>query len=310
MTAELSPRTQHIAEIFDPSKPVSISKLVYLSDLSKEELKFLEEIWANTDVSRRHQIISQLVHLSEVDVKLDFSGVFVSCLHDTDATIRSQAVAGLDGEENYTIITPLLQALKEDNSTEVRAATAVALGKFALLCELGKLPTHFTDKIYTALLDVWDNKAEATVLKRRVLEAISPFNLPRVRELIEQAYHSNDIKLKASAIYAMGRNCDSAWLNFLLAELNNEEAEMRYEVANALGELCAEEAVPYLIQLVKDKDNQVQEAAIKSLGEIGGEQAKQALIKMTKDPQIRIREAAKSALKEVLFCEDPLSPQH
>lgn len=309
MAAELSPRMQHIAEIFDPGKPLASSKLVYLSDLSNEELKFLEEIWANADASRRHQIISQLVHLSEVDVKLDFSGVFVLCLHDTDATIRTQAVAGLDGEENYTLITPLLHALKEDSSAEVRAATAVALGKFALLCELGKLPTHFKEKIYTALLNAWGTKVEATLVKRRALEAISPSNLPRVRELIEQAYHSNDIKLKASAIYAMGRNCDSTWLNILLAELNNDEAEVRYEVANACGELGSEEAVSLLIKLTKDKDNQVQEAAIKALGEIGGEEAKQALIKLTKNPQPRIREAAKSALKEVHFCEDPLSLQ-
>ncbi len=309
MAAELSPRMQQIAEIFDSSKPIVSSKLVYLSDLNSDELKFLEEFWVNADVSRRRQIISQLVHLSEVDVKLDFSGVFVLCLHDTDTTIRTQAVAGLDGEENYTLITPLLHALKEDSSAEVRAATAVALGKFALLCELGKLPTYSTGKIYPALLDVWDNKLETAVVKRRALEAISPFNLPRVKELIEQAYNSNDTKLKASAIYAMGRNCDSAWLNTLLAELNNDEAEIRYEAANACGELSSEEAVPHLIKLTEDEDNQVQEAAIKALGDIGGEQAKQALRKLMKNPQPRIREAAKSALKEVHFCEDPLSLQ-
>ena len=309
MAAELSPRTQHIAEIFDSSKSIVSSKLVYLSDLNSEELKFLEELWADADVSRRHQIISQLVHLSEVDVKLDFSGVFVLCLHDTDATIRTQAVAGLDGEENYTLITPLLHALKEDSSAEVRAAAAVALGKFAILCELGRLPTHFTGKIYTALLDVWDNKSEPVVVKRRALEAISPFNLPRVRELIEQAYNSNDTKLKASAIYAMGHNCDSAWLNTLLAELNSDEAEIRYEAANACGKLSSEEAVPHLIKLTEDEDNQVQEASINALGKIGGEQAKQALSKLAKNRQPRIREAAKSALKEVYFCEDPLSLQ-
>ncbi|UCH51846.1 MAG: HEAT repeat domain-containing protein [Chloroflexota bacterium] len=309
MTAELSPRMQQIAEIFDSGKSIVSSKLVYLSDLNSEELKFLEELWAITDVPRRHQIISQLVHLSEIDVKLDFNGVFVLCLHDTDATIRTQAVAGLNGEDNYNLITPLLQALKEDTSAEVRAETAVALCKFALLCELGKLPSHFTDKIYTALLDVWDKKLEDVVVKRRALEAISPFNLPRVRELIEQAYNSNDTKLKASAIYAMGRNCDPVWLNTLLAELNSGEAEIRYEAANACGELSSEEAVPHLIKLTEDEDNQVQEAAIKALGEIGGEQAKQALIKLMKKRQPRIREAAKSALKEVYFCEDPLSLQ-
>jgi hypothetical protein len=69
MAAEPSPRIQQIAEIFDPSKPVVNSKLVYLSNLYNEELKLLKELWVNTDASRHHQIISQLVHLSEVDGK-------------------------------------------------------------------------------------------------------------------------------------------------------------------------------------------------------------------------------------------------
>lgn len=305
MAAESSPRIQHITEIFDSSKPVASSKLVYLSDLSSEELKFLKEIWTNADAARRHQVISQLVHLSEVDFRLDFSGVFVFCISDPDETLRIQAMTGLDGEEKYLLINPLLRALKEDNSAKTRAAAATALGKFALLGELGKLPTHYKNKIYTALLDVLGNKVEAAEVRRRSLEAVSPFNLPRVKELIEQAYHTDDVKLKSSAIYAMGRNCDSAWLPILMTELNSNEAEMRYEAANACGELGAEEAVPHLLKLIKDEDYQVQEAAIKALGQIGGEQAKQALKKLAKNPQPRIRQAVKSALEEIHFCEDP-----
>jgi HEAT repeat protein len=240
-------------------------------------------------------------------LRLDFSGVFVFCLSDPDETIRIQATTGLDGEENYLLITPLLRALKEDNSAEVRAAAAVALGKFALLGELGKLPTQYKNKIYTTLLEVLDNDVEAAGVRRRVLEAVSPFNLPRVRELIEQAYHTDDIEIKAGAIYAMGRNCDPAWLATLMAELNSSEAEIRYEAANACGELGAEEAVPHILKLIKDEDCQVQEAAIEALGKIGGEQAKQALNKLAKNPQPRIRQVAKSALEEIRFCEDPLS---
>ena len=127
MTAKSSLRMHHIAEIFDSSKPLNNAQLVYLSDLDNEELKFLGEVWTSADTSRRHQVISQLVHLSETDFKLDFSGVFTLCLHDPDETVRTQAISGLDGEENYLLITPLLHTLKEDGSDEVRAATAVAL---------------------------------------------------------------------------------------------------------------------------------------------------------------------------------------
>ena len=307
MAAELPSYKQRIAEIFDSNEPLLNSKLVYLSDLSGEELKFLEQAWAKADAQRRHQVISQLIHLSEADLKLDFSSIFVFCLCDPDETVRTQAIVGLEAEENYLFINPLVQSLKQDSSDKVRAAAAMALGKFAMLGELGELSTHYTDKVYTALLEVLDNKTEAVEVKRRALEAIAPLNLPRVKEFIEEAYHSNDVELKASAICAMGRNCDSRWLTTLLAELSSNEAGIRYEAANACGELGANEAVPYLIRLVRDEDAQVQEAAIKALGEIGSEEAKQALNKLAESPQPRIRQAAKSALKELHFCEDSLS---
>jgi HEAT repeat protein len=309
MPAELSPNLHDIAEIFDKNKPVNNAKLAYLSTLNSDELRFLTEIWTNTDLSRRQEIISQLVHLSEVDFSLDFSGVFVLALRDPDETIRIKAIAGLDGEDKHLLIKPLVHALKEDASAKVRAAAAIALGKFALQGELGNLPSHYSEKVHNSLLEVLDNKTESTEVKRRALEAISPFSLPRVKELIETAYRSDDIKLKASAIYAMGRNCDLTWLPAVLAELNSSEVEIRYEAAGACGELGAEEAVPFLIDMAENEDRQVQEAAIKSLGEIGNEQAKQALDKLAKNPQPGIRDAAKSALKEIQYCEDPLSLQ-
>lgn len=307
MAAELPSYKQRIAEIFDSNEPLLNSKLVYLSDLSGEELKFLKQAWAKADAQRRHQVISQLVYLSEADLKLDFSSIFVFCLSDPDEAVRAQAIVGLEAEENHLFINPLVQSLKQDGSDKVRAAAATALGKFAMLGELGELSTHYTDKVYTALLEVLDNKTEAVEVKRRALEAIAPLNLPRVKESIQEAHHSNDVKLKASAIYAMGRNCDSLWLTALLTELSSDQAEIRYEAANACGELSAEQAVPYLTRLIKDEDAQIQKAAIKALGEIGGEEAKQTLNKLARSPQRQIRQAAESALKELHFCEGPLS---
>jgi HEAT repeat protein len=309
MPAELSPRLSSIAEISDSGKSVNRAKLIYLSALNSEELEFLAETWTKTDLGRRQEIISQLVHLSEDDFKLDFSGVFVLFLSDPDETIRAQAVAGLDGEDNYLLIKPLVRALKEDSSAKVRAAAATALGKFALQGELGNISGSYREKVYNSLLEVLDNKTELTEVKHRALEAIAPFGLPRVKELIEAAYHTDDIKLRASSVYAMGRNCDLAWLPTLLAELNSQEAAIRYQAAVACGELGSEEAVPHLVETIENEDQQVQEAAIIALGEIGSEQAEQALDKLTKSTQPGIRDAAKSALKEIQHCEDPLSLQ-
>lgn len=304
MVKEPIPLEQTIAEILDPDKPLTNARLTCLSDLNNEELELLRQAWSDVDVMRRRQVMSQLIHLSEVDFKLDFSSIFISCLADSDETIRTQAIDGLEIEEDYRFINPLLKSMREDSSVRVRAAAAIALGKFTLSGELGELSTDYTNKIYSALLDILDNKTESTEVKSRALEAIAPLSLPRIIELITEAYHTGNFKLKASAIHAMGRNCNPRWLNILLTELNSNEAEIRYVAANACGELGADEAVPHLIKLIKDEDDQVQEAAIGALGVIGGEQAEQILRKLAQDTHERIRQAAKSALEEIHFCED------
>lgn len=309
MSTDSSERMHYISEILDSSLIINNAKLATLSCLNSEEAEFLTELWHDADLDRRRDIISQLVHLNEVDLRLDFSSVFVLSLHDTDEEIRMHAAEGLKGEDNYLLIKPLIKALKEDTSVKVRAAAAMALRELALQGELGNLPTYYRENLYNSLLEVLNDKSEPTEVVRRALEAISPFSLPQVRELIEAAYHTDDIKLKASAIYAMGRNCDLAWLPTLLVELNNDQAEIRYGAAAACGELGAEEAVPHLLDMVTDKDDHVKEAVIKALGEIGNETAKRALRELAKNPQPLIRDAANSALKGIQFCENPLSAE-
>lgn len=306
MPGELSPMKRQIADILDPGKTLTSSKMVSLSNLNTEEIEFLTKKWPDTDLQHRREIISQLAHLSEVDLKLNFSAVFILSLSDTDEEIRTQAAVGLEAEDNYLLLNPLLKALKVDTSVKVKSAVAVTLGKFALQGELGNIPSHYSEKVYRALLEVLNKTGEPIDVKRRALEAISPFSRTEVKDLIEAAYNTDDIKLKASAVFAMGRNCDLAWLPTLLIELNSDRAEIRYEAAGALGELGAEKAVPRLIDAVSDKDERIREAAIKALGEIGTETAKQALNRLVKSSEPTIRDAAESALREIQFCEDPL----
>ena len=308
MTKEPSLQKQEIFDIFDDSKALTNSRLINLSNLNDEGLDFLKQAWAKADTERRRKVVASLVHLSETDLALDFSRTFIFCLADADEATRAQAIAGLEAEENPMFIAPLLRALK-DASAKVRAAAAMALGAFALQGELGELSSPYVDKIYTALLEVLDNEEESMEVQRRALEAISPLSVSRVKELIEKAYHSGDVKLKASAVYAMGRNSDPVWLTPLIAELSNTETEIRYEAASACGEIGDEKAVPHLIKLARDSDIQVQQAAMKALGEIGGEEAKQVLEKLSKSTNAQTRETAKASLKELLFCEDPLSPE-
>lgn len=306
MRQEAASNKKHIVATLDPTELLVPSKLIHLSNLNESDLDFLKQSWAITSTERRRQVISQLVKLSQTNFRVNFSEIFFYCLYDPDAQVRTEAVAGLADEENYRHISPLIQLLARDSSAEVKEAAVVALGKFAVLGEMGKLSDASTNEVYQALLAVLDDKSAGSELQCLALEAIAPLNLPRVPDLIKAAYRSKGSERKLCALRAMGRNCYEPWLSILVRELDSDNAEVRYEAAHAISELGAEEALPYLVRLSADKDSRVQESAIRGLAEIGSEEARQALNKLASSPQQRVSQAARAALKELIFDEEPL----
>lgn len=298
---------RYLAEISDNNRPLVFSKLANLSGLSPEELRLFLEAWAGMDIGRRRQIASQLVELAEGNCKLNFDDIFLACLHDRDEIVRVRSIEGLWECEHRSLIDRLITLLREDSKELVRAAAAIALGKFAMLAELEKLRPEDGAKVENALLAVIDDQKERIEVKRRAIEAIAPLNRPREKEIIQQAYESDDDRMRVSAIYAMGRNSDPAWMPTLVSELGSTDAEMRFEAAAACGELGDEGAVPHLVRLIDDLDSQVQLSAITALGQIGGSEAEAALLECLNHPNEHIRQAAGEAMEELVFDKDPFS---
>ena len=298
---------KYLAELCDESKPLVSPKLANLSALSPEEQRLFLEAWAKMGFKRRRQIASRLVELAEENFKLNFDDTFLTCLQDPDEIVRVKSIEGLWECENRYLIDPLITMLREDSKESVRAAAAIALGKFAMLAELGKLRPDEGAKVERALLDVIDDQEEQLEVRRRAIEAIAPLSLPKVTEIIQQAYQSDDPRIRVSAIYAMGRNSDPAWLPMLVKELSSPDAEIRFEAAGACGELGEESAMPHLARLIHDLDSQVQLSAIAALGQIGGSEAEAALQECLNHPNEHIRQAAGEALEELGLGKDPFS---
>ena len=296
-----------IADLSNLDKPVLNSKLVDLSDLNSEELGLLEKAWTTIELKRRRRIMNRLVELAEDNPELNFDVIFKSRLKDEDAGVRSKAMEGLWENEESSMIDPLIKLLNEDSSAQVQEAAALALGKFTMLAAFGKLRSYHADKIAKNLFAVLEDKGKPIEIRRRALEAVAPLDLVPVKEVIIEAYQSDNPRLKTSAVYAMGKNCNLSWLPILLDELNSVDSEMRYEAASACGELGEEEAVPHLIKLIGDSDIEVQLAAIQALGKIGGSKAKNCLKVCLNNPSKAIRQAAQQALNQLKIEEDPLS---
>jgi HEAT repeat protein len=290
---------QIISDLAKPEKPVTNSSLADLSNISNEELNYFNQIWSEIETDRRRKIISRLLELAEENFELNFDSIFKSCLKDKDSEIRAKAIEGLWENEETTLITPFIRMLNEDSSEIVQAAAAKALSKYAMLAELKKLGPFSSNRVSEALVAILADKNKPKEVWRRALEAAAPLSLPEIRKAINEAYQSNDARLRISAIYAMGRNCDSSWLPILIKELANPAADVRYEAAGSCGEICDEEAVPHLIKLSLDRDADVQQAAILALGKIGGNKAKAYLMKCAKSTDEIVSEAAEQALKQI-----------
>ena len=296
----LSPIEEIITDIADSDKPLLNSSLADLSNIIREDLNFLKEVWPTIKPERRRQIVSRLVEFAEGNFELDFDSIFKDCLSDQDAEVRSKAIEGLWENEEPSLIKKLIDLMEQDNSKLVQATAAKGLGKFAMLAEQQKLRPAYTSKIYQSLLAVVNDRIKPIEVKRRALEAIAPLDSPEVEKVIGEAYRSSDHRLRVSSIYAMGKNGNPSWLSILLDETGSPDPEIRYEVARACGELGEEEAVPNLIELATDPDVEVQLAAIEALGHIGGTEAKNFLEQCLDDPNETVQQATEQVLEDLL----------
>lgn len=280
-------------------KSVPVKTLINLSDLSSAEVKLFKETWKEIEVERRREVIGELIALARGNATLNFDRVFLSCFSDSDAQVRTKAIEGLWECEDCSIIPALIERLMTDKEDAVRTAAASALGRFALLGELRKVHSRHIAKIGDLLFKIIDAKGEDVELRGRAMEAIASVNLTGVKKLIYKAYHGEDPALRASALRAMGLNCDPVWLPILIKELGNPDPEMCLEAVKACGELGEEEVVPHLLRLIREADITIKLAALTALKQIGGGGAKQALYECLNYQDEQVRQMAKEAWEGV-----------
>ena len=288
----------------DTGKALVNTHLAALSDMAAADIKNFRQVWKTIETKRRREIIIRLNELASDSVELNFDNIFLSSLRDPEADVRSEAINGLWENEEPALIPVLIDLLNNDPEEKVQATAAQALGRFALMAEINSIAPKYAIQVGQALLDVFNDRNKSIEVRRRALEAVSPLTTEQVKTAIKTAYESLDERLKISAVYAMGKNCDNKWLPFVLKELKNSDAEIRYEAVTACGEIADEDIMQYLIPAANDEDIDVQLAVIQALGKIGGNEAKLYLQKHADEPNEALRDAIEMALKEISILGD------
>jgi HEAT repeat protein len=252
--------------------------------------------------------MQELVEIGEANFEVYFDPVFLLGLGDEDAEVRASAINGLWENEDPSLIGPLVHLLRTDEAVGVKAAAATALGRFVYLGAVEDIDQHQALLAEEVLLDTIHRSAEDIEVRRRAVESIAFSSEPAVAQIIENAYYDDNEKMQVSAIFAMGRSADAHWRPQVIAELESDNSEIRFEAARASGELEAGEAVSKLIELIEDDpDLQVQEMAIWALGRIGGPAAREALEECLESEVESIALAAEEALDELNLFTDSFS---
>lgn len=271
-----------------------------LSDLSAAETLVMAAHWDTIPQERRLTLITRLGELSETNFDLNFSAVARHALKDSDEEVRAAAIEALWYDEEPALLRQLLTMARKDDSDEVRAEAISEVGRFLLLGELGKIGATLSREAQDLAISLYNDVDEAFIVRRRAIEALGNCTRAGVAELIQEAYDNDDLTMKASAIHAMGRTCDTDWSEIILDELRSDEPEIRYEAARAAGELELSEAIPTLSILLHDPDREIRENVIWALGEIGGNSARHLLEEAHERAELEDDEEMSEAIQEAL----------
>jgi HEAT repeat protein len=170
-----------------------------------------------------------------------------------------------------------------------------------------ELPQASYRRVVTFLLDIARNASAPLDAQRYAIESLAFSSEPEIVDLIEQAYHSPYLKMKVSALFAMGRSGMTRWQSYVLDELNSPDPQLQYEAVRAAGELFLDEAVPTLLHLASTAaDQDLRHEAIWALGHSSSLEAWQLLDDIANDASAdeETRMIAEDALDEYYMFQE------
>ncbi len=251
----------------------------------------------------------------------DLSSLLLQLARDKDEKVRELAVTALWDYPDRSTLDLLFEIVEKDPSLQVKSKAVVTLGRFiyegvvenyddeewfvdaAGMPEISAISEKDFQRVRRYLLALARDESQPLDLRRFAIESLSFLAEPEVVDLIQRAYEHPDINMKASAIFAMGRNNNEKWAEILLKELESPVYELQYEATRSAGEYGLREGVDVLKRLAKSKDKDLALEAIWALGKTGGQGVRPFLERYLRDRDPDVRDVARAALEELDLVE-------
>jgi HEAT repeat protein len=297
-----------VQALLDDSRAFPPRYLHRFSDISPDDLKAVLQAWPQVSPRRKQSLLEDLEELADADTLLSFEDLARALLFDPVSTVRAQAILLLWECRDAKLAHIYIEMMNEDESQEVRAAAATALGQFVYLGEVEEIPGELHHEVENKLLAA-TKSAESALVRRRALESLGYSSREDVPGLIEAAYHEGHPDWLESALFAMGRSCDERWEKQVLSKLHDPNEDVRMEAIQAAGELELKSARAALLDLLEDEEDPGgRRPIVWSLSKIGGEGVRSRLEELLDaEEDDDEQEFLEEALDSLSFTED-ISP--
>lgn len=209
-------------------------------------------------------------------------------LEDTDEEVRWKAAAALGKLKDDSSIDALINALN-DNSWAVRRNATIALGNIG--------DERGYDPLLNSLTDPdWHVRKYAAI-------ALGKIGDERAIKPLVNALKDSDSDVRWKSVIALGKIGKPA-VGELLKAFENDDWQLRSQIAEVLGKIKDERAVDPLIDSLyssryKYQNKYVRGRIIEALGNIGDERAVDPLINALDDQYIYVRIKADEALEKI-----------
>ncbi len=294
-----------IKSLLDTSQPFPPAYLHRFSDITPSDLAQLKKVWAQVLPDRRAAILEDLENLSEADTLVSFDELCKFTLDDADPRVRQTSLQILWESNETSLIPKFIEMMNTDENTLVRAAAASSLGQFVYLGELEEISKSWLDQVENQLITVFRSN-EDPLVRRRALESLGFSSRKEVEGFIRSAYNNEDVEWLSTALFAMSRSADTAWVPAILDMLDHPDSEVQFQAVRALGELEAARARGPLLRMLEEgiEDDEVRMAVIWSLSKIGGENVRSKLEQMLEESEDEDEiELIEEALENLYFTD-------
>lgn len=178
----------------------------------------------------------------------------LSALGDEDSTVRANVASGLGLNQVEEAVEPLITLLK-DNEDIVRERAATALAQIG------------DSRSIPALIDAIDDSG--IWARNRIIYVLGASKAAESVEPLIVQLDNPDISTQGVAAWALGAIGDLRALPPLMDLLDSETASVRGNVAYAIGEFGREETISRLMPLLDDESAEVRGKTAWALGNLG-----------------------------------------